>query len=65
MKSIGAVRKGKGKPSKAERARQQLAAIATTSEYNPELDDIINLNMKRRNVTNLNKKKISKVMAKK
>uniref|UniRef100_A0A2K6W7P9 Active regulator of SIRT1 n=1 Tax=Onchocerca volvulus TaxID=6282 RepID=A0A2K6W7P9_ONCVO len=60
IKSMETVRKSV-RPSKAERDRQQLAAIATTSEYDPESDDIItNSNMQRRNITNYNRKKTAK-----
>ncbi|VDK82414.1 unnamed protein product [Litomosoides sigmodontis] len=59
VKSAEVVRKSR--PSKAERARQQFAAMATASEYDPEQDDIIvNSNMQRRNLVNRTKK-ISKV----
>lgn len=62
MKSAEAARKSV-KSSKAERDRQHLAAVATTSEYDPDLDDIItNSSVPRRSVVNYNKKKIAKVM---
>lgn len=60
VRSTGVVRKSR-RPSKAERERQQFAAVATTSEYDPEQDDIVvNSNMQRRNLTNRTGK-ISKV----
>ncbi|EFO14221.2 hypothetical protein, variant [Loa loa] len=60
VKSAKTVRKS-GRPSKMERNRQQFAAVATTSEYDPELDDIIvNSNVQRRSVKNQNRKKIAK-----
>uniref|UniRef100_A0A158Q831 Sas10 domain-containing protein n=1 Tax=Elaeophora elaphi TaxID=1147741 RepID=A0A158Q831_9BILA len=60
VKSTGNVRKSK-KPSKAERDRQQFAAKAITSEYDPELDDIIiNSNLQRRSAVNHSRKKTAK-----
>ncbi|KAL3985031.1 hypothetical protein ACH3XW_36960 [Acanthocheilonema viteae] len=58
VKSTVTVRKS-GRPSKAERDRQQLAAIATISEYDPELDDIT-INSSMRHVMNHSRKKIAK-----
>ncbi|KAM3717647.1 Uncharacterized protein ACO02O_01662 [Dirofilaria immitis] len=56
IKNMKTIRKSV-KPSKAERDRQQLAAVATTSEYDPESDDfIINSNMQRRNAMKYKKK---------
>ncbi|VDP12654.1 unnamed protein product [Onchocerca flexuosa] len=62
IRSMETVRKSV-RPSKAERDRQQLTAVATTSEYDPESDDIIiNSNMQRRNILNYNGKKTAKVI---
>uniref|UniRef100_A0AAF5PVQ8 Active regulator of SIRT1 n=1 Tax=Wuchereria bancrofti TaxID=6293 RepID=A0AAF5PVQ8_WUCBA len=47
--------------SKAERDHQKLAAVLTTSEYDPELDDVIvNSNAQKQNLINPNRKKITK-----
>ncbi|CAG9537726.1 unnamed protein product [Cercopithifilaria johnstoni] len=60
VKGIEVARKS-GRPSKRERDRQRFAAVATTSEYDPELDDIIvNSRTQKRNVVKQNGKKIAK-----